>query len=114
MASIKTVNKTSFLFGVRFITLLQKKLGISKLEEIGEKLSSPTFEDIAIILFCAHENACFFQRKDLHIESEDYMHFFIDEIGINKAMEVLTDGMSELLSVQSDKGGGTKKKVAPK
>lgn len=112
MAQIKTVNKVSFLFGVRFITLLQKGFGISKLEEIGERLASPTFEDIALILFSAHENACFYMRKDLVIESADYMHFFIDDIGMEKAMTLLTDGMSELMNVQGN--ATTKKKAAPK
>ncbi|HPF92787.1 MAG TPA: hypothetical protein PLV65_02550 [Tenuifilaceae bacterium] len=113
MATIKTVQtkkgKVSFLFGVRFITLLQKSLGLKNLEEIGERLQNPSIEDIAVILFAAHENSCFYNRTDLDIENADYMHFFIDEVGMNKVMEVLTDGISELMNIE----GTTKKKASP-
>jgi hypothetical protein len=117
MATIKTVrvkNETiSFLFGVRFLTLLQKTLNIETFEEIGARLQKPTFEDIAKILFCAHENACFYLRKELTIEDADRMHYTLDDMGIEKAMEVLSDGMSELMAVTNGTQGA-KKKAVPK
>jgi len=115
MATIKTVKvgkeTLSFLFGVRFLTLLQKSLKIDTFEEIGAKLEKPTFEDISKILFCAHENACFYLRKELVVEDADRMHYTLDEMGIEAAMTLLSDGMGELMSVE---GKGAKKKVVPK
>ena len=110
---IKTVTtkqgKVSFLFGVRFITLLQKALDIKNLEDIGKQLEAPTFEDVATMLMCAHENACFYNRKDLVIENVDWMLLLIDELGVAPVMELLTDGLSELMAVEK----GAKKKAKP-
>lgn len=116
MAKLTTIKTKSgdvtFLFGVRFITLLQEQLGLKTFEEIGERLASPTFRDIALILFCAHENACFFLRKELTIENADFMHYLMDEIGIEKPTQIMTDGIQELFSVME--GKTVKKKVTPK
>jgi len=103
----------SFLFGVRFIALLQRSLGIANLEEIGERLTKPTFDDIAKILFCAHENACFFNRKDLVIENSDFMLYFIDDIGLEKVMQIVSEGVGEMMSVVGSNAKPTKKKAAP-
>jgi len=114
MVEIKTIKSKqgsiALLFGVRFITLLQKKLHIENLEQIGDRMISPTFEDVASILFCAHENACFYQRKDLTVDSVDFMLFLLDEIGTKRAVDIIAEGMQETMNVQG--GGGEKKKVA--
>jgi hypothetical protein len=113
MATIKTVNKVSFLFGSRVMTLLQRFWNIKTMEEIGERLSSPTFEDIAVILYCAHENACFYMKKDLIVESADHMHFFIDEAGMDKVQQIIAEGFEDIMRVHTAQAGA-KKKAVPK
>jgi hypothetical protein len=47
----------------------------------------------------------------LVVEDADRMHYTLDEMGIEAAMTLLSDGMGELMSVE---GKGAKKKVVPK
>jgi len=104
----KEQGKVSFLFGVRFISLLQKSFGIKNLEDIGQQLENPTLDDVATMLYLAHENACFYMRNDLTIESGDRMLFLVDEVGMEEVMNLLADGLSDMTKV-----GGSKKKVSP-
>jgi len=104
--------KVSFYFGTRVFALMETEMGIDDLSQMGERFEKPKFSDIATMLFLAHENACFMNKVDLVIESVDHIYNFIDEMGIDVAQEILSDGISALMNVKAD-NSKKKTKVKP-
>jgi len=119
MARITTVNKVDFLFGFRVLKQLKAVTDITDMAVMAEKFQSFGGESVDIsevidfvskILWVAHENACFYKRLGLDIESPDMMLFFIDEVGIKKATEIAFDGFSQMMQVEQTAPAPTKKK----
>jgi hypothetical protein len=102
--------KISFLFGTRFLTQLKNHYKIDEFEQLGKVLESPDISTLSQMLFLAHENACFFMRKDLMIDDVERMYFFIDEIGIEEASNFIMEGLKALIDVKGETKEGVKKK----
>lgn len=94
--------KVSFYFGTRVFALMETEMGIDDLSQMGERFEKPKFSDIATMLFLAHENACFINKDNLVIESVDHIYNFIDELGIDVAQEILSEGIGALMNVKAD------------
>jgi len=112
----ETFGDISFLWGSRILELIPNELGVKTISELGKHMQDS--EDVGIIrklLNLAHENACFFMKKDLQIEP-NMMSYFIDDIGgIEEGFKIISAGISEMMRVNNPQlMGSTKKKTAPK
>jgi len=102
-ADFDTDKEISFLFGMRFIDNLLEAFGKETLEDVGNIISEKTkVSDIATILFIAHENACFFMRKNLSVESKERMLFLVDQMGLQESILFVAKGFTESISMNVD------------
>lgn len=108
MTELITVNGISFLPGTRVLAVAGKKLDIQGFQVFGKVFQEAGFEEVAALLWAAHENASFFKKTDLVYETPDHMYQFIDEVGLQKAMEVMTKLLEGMM------GEGSKKKAVAK
>jgi hypothetical protein len=92
--------KVSFYFGTRIFALMETEMGIEDMSQLATRFEKPKFSDIATMLFLAHENACFINKKDLVINNVDEIYQLIDELGIDVAQEILADGITSLMNVK--------------
>jgi hypothetical protein len=99
----------SFLFGTRALSIASKLMGVGGLNEFARKFSDPGFEEVVTLLYAGHENACFYLKKDLVVKDRDDMFLVLDEIGMTKGMEVVTEA---IMQMAGDMAG--KKKVEAK
>jgi hypothetical protein len=91
--------KVNFYFGTRVFALMESEMGIQDLSQFGERFERPKFSDIATMLYLAHENASFFFKQSPEFCSVDEIYSLIDEVGLEDAQAILTEGITSLLKV---------------
>lgn len=102
-----TRGKVTLLYGVRTLSIASKLKGIEGIGAFMQAMTNPSFEDVAILLFAGHENACFEQKKDLVFTDIDDCFKLIEEIGLADAVKYVNEGIHQIVGTLT----GSKKKV---
>lgn len=101
----------TFLPGTRMLAVAGRHLNIKGFEVFAKVFNDAGFEEVAVLLWAAHENASFFKKTDLVYETPDHMYCFIDEVGLTEAMEVMASILTGAIGEGGKKKAGVKAKT---
>lgn len=100
MANLKSIDfrdqQILLLFGSKWYRDAKIDLKFKDFDDLIKRIGEFDTEFVAKLLFYAHQNACFFKKSDPIINQSEEFYNVIDEIGLRKISEMVTEGYLDL------------------